>query len=59
MATRLILSLKKTANSPSAVWSAGQVSGIKFARRSIGGAVPGGDVSLTTFVGGTRSVSEL
>ena len=55
---RLILSLKKTANSPSTIWSAGQVSSIMFARCTIGGTECGGDVPLESFVG-RRPVSEL
>ena len=59
MVTRLILSLKKAANSPSTIWSAGQVSSMMFARRTIGGTEHGGDVPLRTFVRRRRSVSEL
>ena len=59
MTTRLILSLKKAANGPSTVWSAGQVSSIKFARRTIGGTGRDGDVPSRSFIGGRWSVSEL
>ena len=50
MITRLILSLKKAANSPSMVWSSGgtgQVDSVRFARRTAGGAERGsGDIVL-------------
>ena len=59
LVSRLIISLKKTANSPSMVWSAGQVSSIGFARRTIGGTEHGGDVPLRSCIGGRRSLSEL
>ena len=59
MVSRLILSLKKTANSSSTVWSAGQVSSIKFARHTIGGTERRDDVPLRSFVGERGSVSEL
>jgi hypothetical protein len=59
MITRLILSLKKATTTPGTMWSAGQVSSIKFARRTIGGTEGGGDVPLSPLVGGRRSVSEL
>ena len=42
--TRLILSLEMTARTPDTIWSARQVSSIKFARRTIGGTERGGDV---------------
>ena len=42
MVTRLILSLKKAAKTPSTMWSAEQVSTIMFARRTIGGIEHGG-----------------
>ena len=57
MVARLILSLKKAANSPSTIWSAGQVSSIMFARRTIGGTEYDSDVPLRLFVGRRRSVS--
>ena len=43
MVTRLILSLKKAAKSPSTIWSADQVSTIMFARYTIGGSERRGD----------------
>ena len=52
MASRLILSLKKTANTPGTVWSTSQVPSIRFARRTISGTERGGDVLLRPFVGG-------
>ena len=57
MVTRLILSLKKAANSPSTIWSAGQVSGMMFAQRTIGGTEHGGDVPSRSFVGRRQLVS--
>ena len=60
MISRLILSLKKATKSPGAIWSAHQVSGIRFALRSTGGTDHGGDViPLRAFVGGRGPISEL
>ena len=51
MIARLILSLKKAAESPDMVWGAGQVSNIMFARRTIGGPEQGGDTILLRSLG--------
>ena len=58
--TRLIISLRKTASSPSTIWSAGQaVSTVSFAQHTIGGSEHGIDLPLRSIVGKRRSVSDL
>ena len=62
MITRLILSLKKATKTPDAIWNAGQVPSIKFARRrTIGGTEHGREdaIHLRSFVVERRSASEL
>ena len=55
----LIPSLKKTANAPSTVWSAGQALSIKFAQRTIGKTEHGGEIPLRSLAGSRGSSSEL
>ena len=47
--TRLVLSLKKAANSPGSLWSlsgTGQIESARFARRTVGGTERGGNIVL-------------
>ena len=55
MVTRLILSLKKAAVSPNAVWTAGQLDTMRFAEHTMGGSGRRGDISLKDLSSGDSS----